>query len=259
MTTEYFTSPQGRRLAFDRSPAMNGRPTLIWLSGYRSDMMGGKAQAVKSWAWETGHGTVLFDYSGHGESDGRFEDGIISAWREDTLAVIDTLSEGPLVLVGSSMGGWMALLAALARPGRVKGLVLIAPAPDFTEKLMWPELTAEQQAEVMRDGVTLRPSDYGSPDPITKALIEDGRNWQILDAPIPFEGPVRILQGMEDTAVPWRHALSINEALTSQNTVLTLIRDGDHRLSRDEDVARLIAACAEVAALCHGKDQSASW
>ena len=247
MTTEYFTSPEGRRLAFNKIPAVNGRPTFIWLSGYRSDMSGGKAQAVSSWAWESGNGAVLFDYSGHGESDGRFEDGTISAWREDTLAAIDTLSDGPLILVGSSMGGWMALLAALARPGRVKGLVLIAPAPDFTEKLMWAGLTSEQQEEVMTQGVTLRPSAYGTPDPITKALIEDGRGWQILNAPIAFDGPVRILQGMEDPDVPWPHALEINEQLTSSNVVLTLIKDGDHRLSRDQDVARLLAACGDVA------------
>ena len=212
-------------------------------------MSGGKAQAVKSWAWETGHGAVLFDYSGHGESDGRFEDGTISAWRDDVLAAIDQLSTGPLVLVGSSMGGWMALLAALARHERVKGLVLIAPAPDFTEKLMWPGLTPAQQEEVMRDGLTLRPSDYGTPDPITRALIEDGRNWQILDKPIRFDGPVRILQGMQDPDVPWRHAQAIVDQLTSTDTVLTLIKDGDHRLSRPQDVNRLIAACAEVTSL----------
>ena len=130
MTTEYFTSPKGRRLAFRKIEPANGGPTLIWLSGYRSDMSGGKAQAVKSWAWNSGLGAVLFDYSGHGEPEGRFEDGTISAWREGTLAAIDALSEGPVILVGSSMGGWMALLAALARPERVKGLVLVAPAPD---------------------------------------------------------------------------------------------------------------------------------
>lgn len=252
MTTEYFTSPEGRRLAFNKIPPINGRPTFIWLSGFRSDMAGGKAQAVSSWAWETGNGAVLFDYSGHGDSEGRFEDGTISAWREDTLAAIDTLSEGPLILVGSSMGGWMALLAALARPGRVKGLVLIAPAPDFTEKLMWAGLSPAQQEEVMTQGLTLRPSDYGTPDPITRALIEDGRSWQILDAPIAFEGPVRILQGMEDPDVPWPHALEINERLTSPDVVLTLIKDGDHRLSREQDVARLLAACADVAAKLTG-------
>ena len=248
MTTEYFTSPEGRRLAFRKIPPAHGGPTLIWLSGYRSDMSGGKAQAVKSWAWESGFGAVLFDYSGHGESEGRFEDGTISAWREDTLAAIDALSEGPVILIGSSMGGWMALLAALARPDRVKGLVLIAPAPDFTEKLMWAGLTKAQQEEVMTQGVTLRPSDYGTPDPITKALIEDGRGWQILDAPIAFDGPVRILQGMQDADVPWTHAARLVDALTASDLTITLIKDGDHRLSREQDIARLLATCDEVAA-----------
>jgi len=151
------------------------------------------------------------------------------------------------VLVGSSMGGWMALLAALARPQRVKGLVLIAPAPDFTEKLMWPEFTPAQQAEIMGEGFTLRPSDYGEPYPITRALIKDGRAWSILDGNIEFDGPVRILQGMRDPDVPWGHALALASALTTGQLLLTLVKDGDHRLSRDEDIARLLAACEEVA------------
>lgn len=247
MTTEYFTSPSGRRLAFRRLAPSAGKPTFVWLSGFKSDMSGGKAQAVFGWAQETGHGALLFDYSGHGESDGRFEEGTISRWREDALAAIDTQTDGPLILVGSSMGGWMALLAALARPERVKGLVLIAPAPDFTEKLMWPEFTPQQQNQILQEGFLLRPSDYGEPYPITRALIEDGRTWSILDAPIAFEGPVRILQGMQDPDVPWGHALALTETLTSPDTILTLIKDGDHRLSRDEDIARLLGVCGEMA------------
>jgi pimeloyl-ACP methyl ester carboxylesterase len=145
------------------------------------------------------------------------------------------------------MGGWMALLGALARPERVKGLVLIAPAPDFTEKLMWPEFTAKQQVEIRESGLTMRPSNYGDPYPITRALIEDGRQWSILDAEIEFNGPVRILQGMQDADVPWGHALALTTALTSPDLVLTLIKDGDHRLSREQDIERLLAACAEVA------------
>lgn len=248
MTTDFFTSREGRRLAFRKSPAPAGGVTFVWLSGFKSDMSGGKALAVEAWAKAAGHGTLLFDYSGHGQSGGAFEDGTISAWREDALAAIDAQAEGPLVLVGSSMGGWMALLAALTRPARVKGLVLIAPAPDFTEKLMWPDFTPEQQAEILGEGFTLRPSDYGEPYPITRALIEDGRQWSILDGDIAFGGPVRILQGMQDPDVPWGHALALASALTSEQLVLTLIKDGDHRLSRDEDIARLLAACADVAA-----------
>lgn len=247
MTMESFTSPEGRRLAFRRAGPAPGKPTFVWLSGFKSDMSGGKAMALEAWAKAQGGGALLFDYSGHGQSGGRFEDGTISAWREDALAAIDAQTTGPLVLVGSSMGGWMALLAALARPERVKGLVLIAPAPDFTEKLMWPEFTPAQQAEIMDEGFTLRPSGYGDPYPITRALIEDGRQWSLLDKDIPFAGPVRILQGMQDADVPWGHALALTTALTADDLVLTLIKDGDHRLSRDEDIARLLAVCGEVA------------
>jgi hypothetical protein len=244
---DYFRSPEGRRLAYSHVAPKAGGLTFVWLSGFKSDMSGGKAQAVAAWARASGHGALLFDYSGHGQSDGRFEDGTISAWREDALAAIDALSEGPLVLVGSSMGGWMALLAALARPERVRGLVLIAPAPDFTETLMWPEFTPEQQAEILEKGFTLRPSDYGEPYPITRALIEDGKSWSLLGGDIAFDGPVRILQGMQDPDVPWGHALALTTALTTPDVVLHLIKDGDHRLSRDEDIARLLETCAEMA------------
>lgn len=247
MTTESFTSPDGRRIAFRRTPATGSGVTFVWLCGFKSDMSGGKALAVEAWAAASGHGALLFDYSGHGQSGGAFEDGTISDWRADALAAIDSQTEGPLVLVGSSMGGWMALLAAMARPERVAGLVLIAPAPDFTEKLMWPEFTPEQQAEILGEGFTLRPSDYGDPYPITRALIEDGRQWSILDKDIPFAGPVRILQGMQDPDVPWGHALALAASLTAEDLVLTLIKDGDHRLSREADIAQLLAACAELA------------
>lgn len=247
MTTDSFTSPEGRRIAFRRAAAPAGGVTLVWLCGFKSDMSGGKALAVEAWAREAGHGTLLFDYSGHGQSGGAFEEGTISAWRADALAAIDAQTEGPLVLVGSSMGGWMALLAATARPERVRGLVLIAPAPDFTEKLMWPEFSPEQQAEILDQGFTLRPSDYGPPYPITRALIEDGRRWSILDTPIAFDGPVRILQGMQDPDVPWGHALALAASLTSPDVVLTLIKQGEHRLSQEADIGRLLAACGELA------------
>ena len=146
------------------------------------------------------------------------------------------------------MGGWMALLAALALPERVAAMVLIAPAPDFTQKLMWPEFTAEQQAEIMETGRTLRPSDYGDPYPITRDLIEDGKQWALLDEPIALNMPIRILQGMQDPDVPWQHAFKLVEALTSEDLVFSLIKDGDHRLSREQDIERLVATCADLAA-----------
>ena len=248
MTTTYFTSPEGRRLAFRHNPASTGKLTFVWMCGFKSDISGTKVLRLEDWANRTGHGFLAFDYSGHGESDGAFEDGTVSQWRDDALAAIDSQTDGPLVIVGSSMGGWMALLAALARPDRVKGLVLIAPAPDFTEKLMWPEFPAKAQAEIMEQGFTLRPSDYDEPYTITRALIEDGRQWQILDGPIAFDGPVRILQGMQDADVPWTHAARLVDALTASDLTITLIKDGDHRLSREQDIARLLATCDEMAA-----------
>jgi pimeloyl-ACP methyl ester carboxylesterase len=246
MTTSYFTSPEGRRLAYRASAPTRSPLTYVWLSGFKSDMSGTKVTELEAWAAEAGHGFLAFDYSGHGQSEGAFEDGTISAWRADALAAIDAHSTGPIVLVGSSMGGWMALLAAIARPARVAGLVLIAPAPDFTEKLMWPEFSAEAQAEIMNQGFTLRPSDYDEPYTITRALIEDGRTWQILDAPIELDIPVRILQGMQDADVPWKHAERLVETITSEDIVFTLIKDGDHRLSRAQDIARLKATCADI-------------
>ncbi|MEH6808612.1 MAG: alpha/beta fold hydrolase [Hyphomonas oceanitis] len=247
MTTSYFTGPNGHRLAFRRSNASTGDLTFVWMCGFKSDMTGTKVVRLEDWANQAGHGFLAFDYSGHGQSEGAFEDGTVSQWRADALAAIDAQTDGPLVLVGSSMGGWMALLSALARPERVKGLVLIAPAPDFTEKLMWPEFSPEAQAEIMETGQTLRPSDYDEPYIITRALIEDGRQWQILDKPIAFDGPVRILQGMEDKDVPWTHAARLVDAMTATDLTITLIKDGDHRLSREQDIARLLDTCTEIA------------
>ena len=246
MTTRFLDTDQGRRIAYRHSEGASGL-TFVWLSGFKSDMMGGKVTELEAWAKYAGHGFLAFDYSGHGQSSGAFEDGTISAWREDSLAAITSLTEGDLILVGSSMGGWMALLSMLALPTRVKGMVLIAPAPDFTEKLMWPEFSEAAKADIMERGQYLRPSDYGEPYAITRALIEDGRSWSILDAPIAFSGPVRILQGMQDPDVPWKHAERLVDAMTSEDLVFHLIKDGDHRLSRPQDIARLKATCAEIA------------
>ncbi|MEO6340378.1 MAG: alpha/beta fold hydrolase, partial [Caulobacteraceae bacterium] len=181
-----------------------------------------------------------------GASSGDFGDGTIGRWRADALAAIDALTEGPLVLVGSSMGGWIACLAALARPERVAGLVLIAPAADFTHALMEPWLSPAARDDLARDGVWMTPSDHGDPYPITARLLEEGRDWSILPGPVAIAAPVPILQGGADADVPWRHALALAEAIEHDDVVFTLIRDGDHRLSRPQDLARLIAVVEEV-------------
>lgn len=225
-------------------------PDVLFLSGFRSDMDGSKALALDAWAARTGRALVRFDYSGHGRSGGRFEDGTIGRWLEESLAVLDALCRRPAILVGSSMGGWLALLAARARArrGAVAGLVLVAPAPDFTIRLMEPSLDAKARAALARDGVFMRPSDYGDgPYPITRALLEESRAHLLLGGPIEVGCPVHILQGVQDDAVPWGHATELVSKLAGEEVVLTLIKDGDHRLSRPQDMERLIAAVEGVA------------
>ncbi|MDB5435411.1 MAG: hypothetical protein JWR47_1668 [Phenylobacterium sp.] len=223
-------------------------PPVVWLGGFRSDMAGTKAQALADWASASGRAYFRFDYLGHGESSGDFRTkGTITRWREDALAVLDELVEGPAVLVGSSMGGWIACLTAMARPERVTAMVLVAPAPDFTEKLMAPQIPPEGRAALAADGIWLRPSEYGDPYPITRTLLEDGARWSILTAePEPIAVPVRILQGGADPDVPWRHALELAQAIKGEDVVFTLVKDGDHRLSRPQDIDRLIAAVEEL-------------
>jgi pimeloyl-ACP methyl ester carboxylesterase len=243
-TSGFLARPDGERLAW-RRVAGEG-PTVVWLGGFRSDMAGTKAQALADWAAGAGRAYLRFDYFGHGESSGDFARGTITRWREDALAVLDELVQGEAILVGSSMGGWIACLAALAWPERVKALALIAPAPDFTEKLMGPEIPPEGRAALANDGVWLRPSDYGDPYPITRELLEDGDRWSILPGPVGIEAPVRILQGGEDPDVPWRHALALAQALKTEDLIFTLVKDGDHRLSRPQDIARMLAMVAEL-------------
>lgn len=234
-------------IAYTSLAPKSNKPTLVWLSGFKSDMSGGKAVAVKDWSENNGFGYLAFDYFGHGSSSGDFAKGTISLWRDDCLAAIDELTDTPLILIGSSMGGWMALLTALARKDRVVGMLLIAPAPDFTQKLMWPGLTGPAQKEIATNGYWMRENDYGPPYPITRDLIEDGKQWSILDDPIELDVPVTILQGQEDVDVPWQHALKVSDALTSPTVRFHLIKDGDHRLSRDQDISRLLS---EVGFLC---------
>jgi pimeloyl-ACP methyl ester carboxylesterase len=220
--------------------AIPGRePTVLFLPGFNSDMTGEKAVALARYCGDVGQAMLRFDYSGHGASGGRFEDGTIGGWTRDALLAIDRLTEGKLILVGSSMGGWIALLAALARRERVAGLIGIAAAPDFTETLMWQAMTFAERAILMRDGVLRVPSQYGEPYPVTRALIEDGRRHLLLGAPIALDCPVRLLQGQCDPDVPWELALRLADRLAGGDVQVTLIKDGDHRLSRSEDLALL--------------------
>ncbi len=223
-------------------------PGILWLGGFKSDMTGTKATALDAWAAGRGQACTRFDYFGHGASSGDFRRGTISRWRDDALAVLDEVCEGPQILVGSSMGGWIATLAALARPERVAAILYIAPAPDFTEELMWKEMPPEARAAILEKGEYLSPSEYGpDPYPITRALIEDGRRNLVLGGPIPIRVPVRVLQGMADPDVPWPHAMRLVEKLESRDVVVTLVKAGDHRLSTPPDIARLEAALDELA------------
>ena len=226
-------------------------PGLFWLGGFKSDMKGTKAEALDRWAESEGRACVRFDYSGHGESSGAFTDGTIGRWLEETLAVYLHFARGAQVLIGSSMGGWLALLLARAlseRPGAapIAGMVLIAPAVDFTEQLMWKQFSDATRLEIEQKGLWMRPSAYGEePYPITRALIEDGRKNLLLGGLIETRCPVHILQGVEDPDVPWRHAVELVSRFSRDDVVLTLIKDGDHRLSRPEDIERLISAVKE--------------
>jgi pimeloyl-ACP methyl ester carboxylesterase len=227
-------------------------PGLFWLSGFNSDMQGTKALALDAWAAEQGRACVRFDYSGHGESGGAFIDGTIGRWLEESVAVFEQFCAGPQVVIGSSMGGWMALLLAremtkrAASRATIAGLVLIAPAPDFTEALMWNGFSPEVKQEIQTKGVWLRPSQYGEPYPITRALIEEGRHHLLLGSAIEVGCPIRILQGAQDPDVPWQHAFALAHRLPKDDVVLTMIQDGDHRLSRPQDIARMLAAVAEI-------------
>ena len=229
-------------------------PGLFWLGGFNSDMAGTKALALDAWAAEHGRACVRLDYSGHGESGGSFADGTIGRWLAESVTVFQQFCRGPQVVIGSSMGGWIALLLAreIAKHGAgdapLAGLVLIAPAPDFTEELMWKGFSPEIREEIETKGVWLRPSPYGdgTPYPITRALIEEGRNHLLLGNSIDVGCPVRILQGARDPDVPWKHALALAHRLPADDVVLTMIQDGDHRLSRPQDIARIIAAVAEI-------------
>ncbi|MEO1137547.1 MAG: alpha/beta hydrolase [Pseudomonadota bacterium] len=237
---QFLNGPNGRLAYRQRDAKKPSGPGVVWLGGFRSDMLGTKAEYLDQWAQQQGRAYLRFDYSGHGESEGRFEDGSIGAWAKDAGAAFDALTEGAQILVGSSMGGWIATLLALARPDRIAGIVFIAPAPDFTEKLMWPSFSQEARDVILREGRLEQPSDYSDePEIITLRLIEDGRRNLVMTGNIAITCPVRILQGMKDDAVPFTHALDFAAMLESNNVEATLTPSGDHRLSTPEDLQRL--------------------
>ena len=250
-TPAMLTTPQDRRIAYHRTSGTG--PGVLFLGGFRSDMTGTKGLFLQSRAEATGRAFVRFDYSGHGASSGRFADLTVSDWLADAIAVLDTLTEGPQVLVGSSMGGWIALLLARARPDRIAGLVGIAAAPDFTEDLMWDRWDAATRARLIADGRLEEPTDY-APEPyvITRALIEDGRQNIVLRAPLALPFPVRLLHGTADTDVPIDHALKLLRHATGSDIRLTLVKDADHRMSDPGSLTLIRTALTEVLSLHKG-------
>jgi pimeloyl-ACP methyl ester carboxylesterase len=242
---EFLARDDGERIAYRR---LSGKaPGIVFLGGFMSDMTGTKATALETFCRARCQAFLRFDYFGHGASSGAFRDATIGRWRGDALAVLDRLAEGPQILVGSSMGGWMMLLAALARPQRVAALVGIAAAPDFTEELMWPSFSPEEQRQLAADGEITVPSQY---DPrgyaITHRLIEEGRRHLLLGGTVPITCPVRLLHGMADPDVPWKMSLRLAERIESEDVAVTLVKSGDHRLSSGSDLALL---CRTIEAL----------
>jgi pimeloyl-ACP methyl ester carboxylesterase len=238
--TAFHARPDGLRLAYD---LRDGRgPTIVFLPGYASDMAGAKAVALDGWAADRGRAMLRFDYSGCGESEGRFEDGTLTRWRDDALALIDGLSAGPLVLVGSSMGGWIALLVAQARPERIAAFVGIAAAPDFTD---WG-FAQDEKMKILSEGRLERPSDYGAPLVTTRAFWQSGEAHRLLQAEIAIDCPVRLLHGQRDPDVPWHHSTHLASRLRSADVQTILSKDGDHRLSRPQDLALLTATIASL-------------
>jgi pimeloyl-ACP methyl ester carboxylesterase len=244
----FLARPDGERLAYRRtlSDKNGGRaPGLVFLHGFRSDMSGQKALAVEEFCRARGQACLLFDGFGHGKSSGDFAKGTIGRWAEDAAAVLDGLTQGPQILVGSSFGGWIMTLAALARPGRVAALVGLAAAPDFTEDLIWPAFSAEEKRRLDEQGQVMVESGYDLPPyPITKRLIEEARRHLVLRGPIPFAGPVRLIHGLEDPDVPWQTSMKLAEKLTSADVAVTLVKGAGHRLSEPADLARLSATLA---------------
>lgn len=238
----------GATIAYHRTPGKS--PGVVFLTGFRSDMEGSKALALEDFCRARGQAFLRFDYFGHGASSGDFVDGTIGRWAADAVFALDTLTDGPQVLVGSSMGGWLMLLAALKRPERIVGLLGIAAAPDFTEDLIPAELSSEQHATLEKNGAVAIPNCYDEGDPylITKALLDDGRDHLLLRKPINLNLPVRLIQGLKDEDVPWQTALKIQEKLSSDDVEITFVKDGTHRLSEPHDLDRLTDLLASLLA-----------
>jgi len=243
---ERLTRPDGETLALKRVAGTG--PTVVWIGGFRSDMEGTKALALDAAARERGWNYVRYDHFAHGASSGDWRQATIGRWREDAVALIDSL-EGPVVPVGSSMGGWVALLLALARPDRLAGLVLVNPAPDFTEDLMWPGLADHERQAILREGETLVVEDGLGEYVLTRRMFEEARDWLLLRGPLPLTAPVHVLQGRADDVVPWRRQMTLIERLTGADARLDLIEGGDHRLSTPADLDRLVDAVERIRAL----------
>ncbi len=241
----FLDTPDGRRLAYHRTEGQG--PWIVFLGGLKSDMEGTKAIHLEAWARQSGRAFLRFDYSGHGQSSGTFETGCIGDWHADTLAAIDALTSGPIVPVGSSMGGWQALLLARARAERIKGMLTIAAAPDFTEDGYWANFTPTQKQALEQDGQVELPSDYMDPYIVTRRMIEDGRRNLVLRAPLELPFAVRCLQGTADTAVSTQTALRLLDHATCPDMRLTLVKNADHRFSDDACLAMIEAAVSEVA------------
>lgn len=242
--TDHLTTPQGRRLAFHRSEGRG--PWIVFLGGLKSDMEGTKAVHLEAWARARGRAFLRFDYSGHGESGGAFGDGCIGDWHEDTLAAVGALTDGPILPVGSSMGGWQALLLARAMPGRIAAMVTIAAAPDFTEDGWWAGFSDDQKRALETAGRIELPSDYMEPFVVTRRMIEDGRRRLVLRDPLALPFPVRCLQGTADSAVPVATALRLLDHATCPDMRLLLVKDADHRFSDGPCLGLIEAAISEV-------------
>lgn len=238
-TAGILTRADGTTIAYNKRTGKN--PGIVFLHGFKSDKTGGKALAVDEFCAKRGQAFVRFDASGHGESAGRFEDGTIGGWTDDAIAVLDGLTEGPQILVGSSMGGWLMLLTALERRDRIVGLLGLAAAPDFTEELIFDAFSLEQKQTLLREGRVLIDDCYGEePYPLSRGLVEDGRQHLLLHGPINLTCPVRLIHGQKDEDVPWRTALRLQEHLTAEDVEVTLVKSSGHRLSEPDDLARML-------------------